>query len=50
MADLKEVPWICQWNKRMKYSLVKKLKPETKIRFQYLYKEGEPSDKVYLVK
>jgi CRP-like cAMP-binding protein len=34
----------------MKNYLIEKLKPETKIRFQYLYKEGEPADKVYLVK
>jgi hypothetical protein len=30
--------------------MLSKLKPETKIRFSYLYREGEPTNKVYLVK
>ena len=47
---MRQVPWINKWTFSMQKRLVNKFKAETRIRFSYLYREGEPADKVYLIK
>jgi len=49
MKILEKVPYISELGPSIRKRLVGKLKEETRIRFSYLYREGELADKVYLI-
>lgn len=47
---LKRIPLLNSFTYRVLKSMVDKFKPIEKIRFAYLYREGDPAEYVYLVK